>query len=136
MKILVSRWQMCGGGLAYRVAVPVDQAPIAAKKSGYRMNMEIDGHRANFVTVCHAILPAAHFEKLTGAERWDEFKVYDKQATALELDLAEKAFPEVATIRARGYANLGLWHNGLIVPEPKGHTDVWINADILPNPAA
>jgi hypothetical protein len=125
---------MCGGGLAYRVAVPVDQAPIAAKKSGYQMNMEIDGHRANFLTLCHAITPAAHFDMLTGLERWEQFKIYDKQAQALELDLAERAFPEVATIRARGRKNLDLWHNGLIVPEPAGHTNVWIDADITPNP--
>ena len=125
---------MCGGGLAYRVAVPVDQAPIAAKKSGYQINQEVDGHRANFVTVCDAILPAAHFAIPTGGERWEQFKVYEKQARGIEMNLAERAFPEVATIRARGRKNLDLWHNGLIVPEPAGHTNVWIDADITPNP--
>lgn len=134
MKILVSRWKMCGGGLAYEVLVSEESAPFAAKFSGYRVNKEVDGRRANFILLVHAILPASHFKMLPGVARYQAYRDCELKARRLALDLAELVFPELSLIRARGFEDLGLWHNDLISPEPAGHFDFFIDADIAPNP--
>ena len=133
MKILVSRWQMCGGGLAYEVCVPVDQAPIGKDKSGYQLIKTVGGKHLHFLTLYDALVPASHFALSPGIERWEEHKVYDKLAAALAFDIAQNVYPELERVSPERKGRLSLWFTGLLSPEPKGHSDVWIDVPIKPN---
>lgn len=125
MKVHCIRTAMIGGGLSYDVYVPIKQM------SNYDGSRYTTIHRDGgvYVDYVQATLPEDHFAMELGWDRYDAFLAHQRKAKVEMLDIAERAFPELAKYRATGNDAIPLlWVCGLLYPKEETSKDVVLEA--------
>jgi hypothetical protein len=122
MKILIERWQMCGGGLSYEISVPVSEiTPERTRNATCVIVKDIKGKRKEFVSFVDATIPDTHFEMPLGWDRYEHRQNWEKKCHAEMLKILQENFPETNLLTC--YPTL--WTNGLLAPEPSEPVYIW-----------
>jgi hypothetical protein len=99
MRVHCVRTAIIGGGCSYDVYVPQEEIPRAVRP---RLSSWIVRDSRTFANYPEATLPPSHFDMPTGLERWDAWRAHAIEANRRMLTIAERAFPELATLRTQG----------------------------------
>lgn len=104
MKVKVNRWPMCGGGVAYSVRVPVDEAPAflrdrCPKGSNSYVTQVGESHQGErchgyFFDYPHATISESHHDAEQGWDKYQAWLTHEKKANAEMLALIQRHFPE------------------------------------------
>lgn len=95
MKIRIDRTRMAMRGrfYAYDVTVPMSEVPHAGEIGYYVVR---DGERC--VSFCDATLPASHWSRPKGYDRYDDRNTHERRMKPIALALARRVFPELAEV--------------------------------------
>jgi len=121
IKVLVQRTAMIGGGLSYRLYVPLRNCSRVFQKNCHS-TISLSEHPINkyFVNFSEAILPDSHVTMEPGIERYLAHCKHDKTMAPIEFKVASEAFPELLKLGHKPK----LWANGLLDVET--HAEAWV----------
>ena len=106
----IFRTAMIGGGLSYKVYVPVSHVQ---NYDGTRYTTIINDGQP-FLDYTDATMPELHYSMEKGHERYEHYLAHEKQAKKEAMVLARKAFPELRLYDGDPFL---LWVCGLPVEE-------------------
>ena len=121
INVLAQRTSMCGGGLSYKLYVPLKDCTEKFRKNCTHMsilNSEFDNPYVDFIS---AIRPDSHFDMEPGWDRWEVWKAHEKEAKVKALELARQVFPELTQVENWPE----LWVNGLMPKDQESSQEVW-----------
>jgi hypothetical protein len=104
MKALVKRWPMCGGGTAYDIHVPLNDAKCPKEQTHIILD---DGK--HYVDFPQAICPVSHYAMDPGWDRWENWKAHEKLARAEMLGILKRVFPETEPLTEWPLLWVGEW---------------------------
>jgi hypothetical protein len=121
IKVLVQRTAMIGGGLSYRLYVPLKNcSKLFQKYCHSTISLSEFPIDAYFVNFNEAILPDSHVIIEPGWDKYDAWNAHEKAAKAIEFKVASEAFPELKKLGGMP----SLWATGLMDKETSA--DAWV----------
>ena len=100
IRALVIRTEMCGGGTGYDVYWRTKDKPSHPLHNDHIYATTIHhGNGQYYFRTTDAIDPKTHWAMDPGGEKYDQFKRLEKVARRLELRVARRAFPELASVK-------------------------------------